>query len=343
MIRRDKKYKLKTARNCVKGYPCGATCISAKKVCLLKNANYQDLLVLKGLMNAEDVVPVELRAKHSDRTGKQVVDIVLNETEAITKRIAKEQRKLEILRTQYEIAKAKYLRSNPNDTELKGWKANQKLLNRIAKVETGIHVLENDRSELTKSIIQVPEERRMSLQDLQIKPASKWASQILQSVYPAISAFIDKSLQPKESVILALANDPSSGTYYNHEPPIIMFNYMRYKKVPSIAHEYVHHLEKVNPELSAVVQAFFNKRTAGDRITLYDRYIVKEDKFIDPYMGRVYPDHPQSKEVLSVAIEHMLTNPYEFMKKDPEHFAFAYDALRGNFAELRKQYREFLP
>jgi hypothetical protein len=348
MIRRDKEYKLKTARNCVKGYPCGATCISAKKVCLPENANYQDLLVLKGLMNAEDVVPVELRAKHSDRTGKQVVDIVLSQTEAITERIAKEQRKLEILRTQYEIAKAKYLRSNPNDTELKGWKANQKLLNRIARVETGIHVLESDRDELTKSIIELPQERRISLAEMRVKPDSEEGGKLLKEAHTTLSRFLDKSLAPSADVLLT---ENTHGTSYYFPLMNTMFINFSQEQTSSavatpivIAHEYIHHLEHHNQELKSVTQAFFKSRTKDEKLSSMfpsrPDIQVKRDKFIHPYMGRVYNDG--GMEVLTVGVEYLLQIPFKFMKRDPEHFAFVYDALRGNFAHLKKQYKEFL-
>jgi len=348
MIRLDKEYKLKTARNCVKGYPCGASCISAKKVCLLKNANYQDLLVLKGLMEAKEAVPVELRAKHSDRTGKQVVNIVLNETEAITERIAKEQRKLGILRTQYETAKAKYLRSNPNDTELKGWKANQKLLNRIARVETGIHVLESDRDELTKSIIELPQERRISLAEMWVKPDSEEGEKLLKEAHTTLSRFLDKSLAPSADVLL---KETTHGTSYYSPFMNAMFITFSQEQTSFavatpilIAHEYIHHLEHHNQELKNLSQAFFKSRTKDEKLSIFGSrpdIQIKRDKFIHPYMGRVYNNG--GLEVLTVGVEYLLQVPFNFMKKDPEHFAFVYDALRGNFAHLKKEYKEFLP
>jgi len=338
------------AKVCKKGYPCGATCISSKKVCLVKNAKFQELLLLKNLITKQEVTPAELRATQGDRTGEQVTNLVLNETKGITQRVKLEEKKLANLQQQYETAKGKYLEDNPDDKELANWAANQKWQNKIAKAEIAVRVLREDRDELTKSIIQVPKNRRMTVEELNINPADREGQKILQKAYPEISAFIDKSLQPKEPVELKL--NESSSFYISPLStiikPKIMLNSGTSDKVRDLAHEYVHHLEEVNSELSAVVNAFFEKRTAGEKVTKFgyfkrDKYLIKLDEFVNPYMGRVYEDDPKGREVLTVAFEAMLRSPYEFMKEDPEHFAFAYDALRGNFAELRKKYKEFLP
>jgi hypothetical protein len=340
---------------CKKGVPCGGTCISSQKVCLVKSAKFRELLFLKNLITKQDVIPpelrathAELRATHGDRTGEEVANVALNQTEAITKRLDKEQRRLEILQQQYETAKAKYLEQNPDDKQLANWADHPKWYNKVTKAKLAVRVLREERDELTKSIIQVPENRRMTIEELDIKALGNEERKVLQEAYTEISAFIDKSLQPKKSVLLKLTDE--SPNYYTNFLSISRINISSSSpdKVETLAHEYVHHLEAVNPELSDVVNAFFEKRTKGEKITKFgylkrDKYPVKRDKFIDPYMGRVYEDDPRAREVLTVAIEEMIRNPYEFMKKDPEHFAFAYDALRGNFAHLREKYKEFLP
>jgi len=302
--------------------------------------------LLKNLITKQNGTPPELRATygelratHGDRTGEQVVNIVLNQTEAITKRLEKEQQRLELLQQQYETAKAKYLEQNPDDQELKNWADHPKWYKKVAKAKIAVRVLREDRDELIKSVIQVPQNRRMTIEELNITPVGSKEKNILQEAYPAISALIDKSLQPKESVWLRLEKTSS---YYASR--IITLNSDALDKVGDLAHEYVHHLEEVNPELSDVVNAFFEKRTEGEQVKKSgffkrNKYLAKGDKFIDPYMGRVYEDDPRGREVLTMAIELMIKNPYEFMKKDPEHFAFAYDALRGNFAHLRKKYK----
>jgi hypothetical protein len=327
---------------CKKGYPCGATCISSQKVCLVKNAKFRELLLLKNLITKQNVTPPELRATHGDRTGEEVVNLVLNQTEAITKRIAKEQRRLGILQQQYQTAKAKYLRSNPSDTELSGWKANQKLLNKITKAETGIRVLEDDRDELTKSVIELPQKRRISLAEMQVRTDSKEREKLLKEAHTKLSKFLDKSLAPPKDVLLRKTTHDTS--YYSTVIDA-MFISQEQASATTIAHEYMHHLEHHNQELKNLSQAFFNSRTQGEELSSISPsrpdIQIKRDKFIDPYIGRVYKDG--GTEVLAVGAEYLLEAPFNFMKLDPEHFAFVYNALRGNFAHLREKYKEFLP
>jgi len=298
--------------------------------------------LLKNLITKQDVTPPGLRATHGDRTGKQVVNVVLNQTEAITKRLKKEERNLEILQQQYETAKAKYLEQNPDDQELKNWADHPKWYKKVAKAEIAVRVLREDRDELTKSIIELPQKRRISLAEMQVKPDSEEGKKLLKEAHTKLSKFLDKSLAPPKDVILTETNVPSS---YSPLLDIMFINFSQAQATSTIiAHEYIHHLEHHNQELRNLSQAFFKSRTKGEKPSSISPsrpdIQIKRDKFIEPYMGRIYDNG--STEVLTVGAEWLLKSPFEFMKKDPEHFAFVYDALRGNFAHLRKEYKEFV-
>jgi hypothetical protein len=101
------------------------------------------------------------------------------------------------------------------------------------------------------------------------------------------------------------------------------------------AHEYGHYLEDNNPALRAKAQDFHAKRTVGDDVIALsstgegfaDHEITKPDRFIKPYLGRIYSDG--ATELYSVGIEELLMNPGKLAKADPEYFEWLIDTLAG--------------
>jgi hypothetical protein len=68
--------RLKLKRICLKGYPCGGTCISVKKTCLVRNVKSQELLKLKEMIAKEkpvDAVPAGLKVRETSY-GRQAID-----------------------------------------------------------------------------------------------------------------------------------------------------------------------------------------------------------------------------------------------------------------------------
>lgn len=103
-----------------------------------------------------------------------------------------------------------------------------------------------------------------------------------------------------------------------------------------IIHEIGHYLESKDSSLFGKVKDFYNKRTANDKIEKLkditshpygNNEITKKDKWIDPYMGKIYSDG--GTEILSMGLEYYYHNPIKFAKKDPEYFEFIYNAVRG--------------
>lgn len=105
-----------------------------------------------------------------------------------------------------------------------------------------------------------------------------------------------------------------------------------------IVHEMGHSLEFYDAALLAKVQAFYDRRTAGEKTismraaTGDKRYkaneVTKVDKWINPYIGKVYSSG--RTEVVSMGMEMMWDDPQAFAARDSEHFDFIYDLLRGN-------------
>ncbi len=97
----------------------------------------------------------------------------------------------------------------------------------------------------------------------------------------------------------------------------------------SVVHELGHALEFNHPEILEASLRFYDRRTAGEalRAMPFTREQSRFDAFIDPYVGRDYAR--TATEVLSMGIEYMSRSPLEFWQKDPDHFAYIWDILRG--------------
>jgi hypothetical protein len=106
-------------------------------------------------------------------------------------------------------------------------------------------------------------------------------------------------------------------------------------------HELGHWIETFNPEMNQACIDFLNKRTAGEtaeklsKLVLGSNYadyeIAKPDKFISPYMGKIYKDaagKTYATEILSMGLEYLWFDPLEFARRDPEYFDFIYKLVK---------------
>lgn len=105
----------------------------------------------------------------------------------------------------------------------------------------------------------------------------------------------------------------------------------------TVVHELGHAVEWYHPEVLRASLRFYNRRTAGEaaqRLRIlrpaanYDFHeMTRVDAFIDAYVGREYGR--QFTEILSMGLEYMSRDPLEFWQKDPDHFAYIWDIMRG--------------
>jgi len=98
-----------------------------------------------------------------------------------------------------------------------------------------------------------------------------------------------------------------------------------------VIHEMGHWLENNNPVAKKAALNFYNERTKGDRLEQLGRgfrstEFTKKDKFIDSYMGKVYPN---DTEIISMGLQYMYSDPYTLAKKDPGYFDFIWNLVRG--------------
>lgn len=111
----------------------------------------------------------------------------------------------------------------------------------------------------------------------------------------------------------------------------------------TIIHEIGHNIEYARgASYRAKRIAFFEQRTAGDpleklkdvteNVFYRDDEIVKRDKWLHPYKGKVYSydrDDFSASEIVSMGIEELYANPGQLIKDDPEFFDFIVSYLHG--------------
>jgi SPP1 gp7 family putative phage head morphogenesis protein len=116
----------------------------------------------------------------------------------------------------------------------------------------------------------------------------------------------------------------------------------------TVVHEIGHLIEAGNLHITdsrylSKVRAFLKERLKHDpvgvqklsKLTKIRSYAADEvafkDEFINPYMGKIYGELSSmgSSEVISMGLELLFADPVQFMRKDPEMFAWLVDVIRG--------------
>lgn len=125
--------------------------------------------------------------------------------------------------------------------------------------------------------------------------------------------------------------------YYSPSKKSVFYD--KGESVATIAHELGHWLEDFDSEYFDKIKTFYARRTKGDPIrrmrdiTGNRGYklseITKEDKFINPYTGRVYEflGRQYATEVTSMWFTHAFEDLGAFIKNDFEHFEFIFKRL----------------
>lgn len=116
--------------------------------------------------------------------------------------------------------------------------------------------------------------------------------------------------------------DGSAIHIYRHTPP------------RAIVHE-LGHVVELRGDRAAEMQAFLAQRTAGQRPKKLKALLPKDgygpdevtiaDSFFHPYVGKQYKEG--GTEVLSMALEHMYSDPKALLAKDPEMFQVVWKAV----------------
>ena len=101
--------------------------------------------------------------------------------------------------------------------------------------------------------------------------------------------------------------------------------------VNTVVHELGHELEYSDPIVHKEALKFLRRRTKGEKFEwLGDNYDTdertKKDKFLHPYMGKDYEG--KATEIVSMGLEHFITDPVKLAKVDPDMFDFIYAIVR---------------
>lgn len=127
----------------------------------------------------------------------------------------------------------------------------------------------------------------------------------------------------------------------HYDPKREMLMVRKNASVASHIHEWGHWIEHHDMVAQQAVEDFMTERTAGQaEVRLcklrpgwgYGREeLTKPDKFIDPYIGRVYPGRPGVTEVLSMGLQYLYQDPILLAQQDPEMFDLIVKICRNRY------------
>lgn len=155
-----------------------------------------------------------------------------------------------------------------------------------------------------------------------------------------IEKMTSKKLGLSRDDLAVIGMKPKSRCVY--QPQLRRIKISSDTKIQVVAHEMAHWLEDSSDHVHKRCVEFLDYRCAGEapeklsKLTGNKRYkpyeVARKDKFFDPYCGKDYLDGSGSRwatEILSMGIERILDKPLQFMREDPEYFAFVLLLLRG--------------
>lgn len=152
---------------------------------------------------------------------------------------------------------------------------------------------------------------------------------------------VSEDVVPAGAVVMAASSNRSRASYG------YQVNMTSDSGSGTFLHELGHWMEDKVVKFGKAAQIFLARRTTGEQPVslkaLTGRNFRKDertrkDKFVDPYMGKIYQDG--STEIMSMFFTAIFGHgsgdiePWAFtalLKKDPEYFDFVYDALQGRF------------
>lgn len=94
----------------------------------------------------------------------------------------------------------------------------------------------------------------------------------------------------------------------------------------TVVHEIGHWLEALDPKLHQSLLDWLDERTAGEALVWLGsgNEFARPDKFIQAYVGKEYSLHGNrfATEVLSMGLQYLYEDPWEFRRRDPDMFDF---------------------
>lgn len=335
------KAKAKSKKNCVKGMPCGFGCISKTKKCKKRifggGGDYADHItnpdnLEKGAESTEVIAPpiaikpepiVIETAKDAIAKGEQFLGEDIKEWDKTFK----------------EYNDLEKIIEDPSS----GARESVEAKFRFQDIEKQLFEIENKMHDKIMSSGDRDQAKNLSNQ-IELKRVSKNASDIKQIAEDFFVMSNGKGADTLNTITKtanrAYAVKPFVNRNGETEPNgLINVGQTDTKggiRKPTLFHEMGHHVEFGNPKYAAAAKDLVMSRATGaeqklSQITGNKFYSAKEkafpDKFINPYVGKVYKDG--STEVLSVGVERMIdkTAARDFLRKDRDHFLFTVGIL----------------
>ena len=142
------------------------------------------------------------------------------------------------------------------------------------------------------------------------------------------------------SGIREITADPSiDRSYARRDTREIVFASKLARGLPTVFHEYAHHMEYENPQLAVASRKFIEDQATSSEIRKLkditgeqgygDTEKALPGNFIHPYVGKINGPAGSSTEVISMGVE-QFSDPKrmsEFYKQYPEHFNFILGAI----------------
>lgn len=188
--------------------------------------------------------------------------------------------------------------------------------------EKAVREAKKKRAEQYRKAFILPEDQqsKLSLQRLSNKKTDQDMDAALQWVSSVVPFF------PKDTDVWMDVLPKGKRAYFGGN----QVHVSRTANQASLVHEVGHWIEKNAFGAYYECAQFLRKRTVSDNAQhLGPGYgkgeKCKKDNFIDPYMGKLYPN---ATEILSMGLEYLFSKPEELAEKDPEYFDFIVDLIR---------------
>jgi len=151
-----------------------------------------------------------------------------------------------------------------------------------------------------------------------------------------LSSKISDSLKSLIGKINIILSNEKGRSYSTEDTIVLKEGYLN----ATLEHEFGHIIENNSKKIHNILVKFFNNRTKNNETEYlkdlfpdipYNKYeIVKKDKFIHPYIGKIYTGF-RSTEILSMGMQYLNNkNTAELLlEKDPEHFYLTLAIMAG--------------
>jgi len=186
-------------------------------------------------------------------------------------------------------------------------------------------VIEQERIIRTRGAVQVDRPARLTMNATGIDDAVRrhW-----QRSTDEFSRLVSADVAPMRPVeFRELANGRA-----HYDPNTRAVNVAATTREDTVVHELGHWLDNHSPEVQRKVTAFYNRRTQGYALEPlgagFDASeMTRRDKFLDPYMGKIYSDG--ATEIVSMGAEYFYNQTARMAMEDPDMFDFIFNLLRG--------------